>query len=89
MEGRISRIFLEHMQLDIPSVDTDLIASGGLDSLAFVDLLLHLERACGVRFHVDDLDIEQFRSIRRIADLMRVMGHDAQGGQHGRGQAVS
>jgi len=40
-----------------------------LDSLAFVELLLHLEREFGVNTSVD-LEINNFRSVDRIADYV-------------------
>jgi len=55
------------MNLDVPSPDLDLIDTGALDSIAFVELLVRLEDAFGVRVSLDDLDIDYFRSIRSIA----------------------
>jgi acyl carrier protein len=47
-----------------------------LDSLAFVELLLQLEREFGVTTSVDDLDVETFRSIACIADFVQARGGD-------------
>src|SRR5437867_1630151 len=58
-----------------PSADTDLFETGVLDSMAFVELLLNLERSFGLKVAVDELEIENFRSIRKIADF--VMARDA------------
>jgi hypothetical protein len=35
--------------------------------MAFVDLLYHLEQELGIRVSFDDLDMDNFRSIERIA----------------------
>ena len=46
-----------------------------LDDMAFVELLLNLERTFGLKVAVEELEIENFRSIRKIADF--VMARDA------------
>jgi D-alanine--poly(phosphoribitol) ligase subunit 2 len=64
---RIVGLFLANLHLDIPSAEVDLFEMGVLDSFAFVELLLLLEREFGVGVSVDDLEIDNFRSIDRIA----------------------
>jgi D-alanine--poly(phosphoribitol) ligase subunit 2 len=63
---RIGRVFAAALHLEVPSPDTDLFDTGVLDSLAFVELLLHLEREFGVTTSIDDLEIDNFRTIARI-----------------------
>ena len=70
LEARIVRILEAALHLDIPSAEMDLFASGALDSLAFVEFLLHLERECGITVPVEDLELDQFRTIRRIAQFV-------------------
>ena len=60
-------MFSGALRLDVPSFDTDLFDTGVLDSLAFVELLVQLEREFGVTTSVDDLEAENFRSISSIA----------------------
>ena len=67
LEERLARFFQSSLHLDIPSADTDLFETGVLDSLAFVELVLLLEREFGVRTTVDDLDVDHFRTITHIA----------------------
>lgn len=67
---RIAALFSGTLNLDVPSVDTDLFETGVLDSLAFVDLLLALEQKFGVTTSLDDLEVDNFRSIARIADFV-------------------
>jgi D-alanine--poly(phosphoribitol) ligase subunit 2 len=67
---RIAGIFSASLNVDVPSIDTDLFEAGLLDSLAFVELLLQLEREFGVTTSVDDLDAGNFRSIARIAEFV-------------------
>jgi methoxymalonate biosynthesis acyl carrier protein len=64
---RIATLFSEQMDVAVTSVDTDLFDGGILDSLAFVDLLARLEEKFGIRVAIEDLEIENFRSIAKIA----------------------
>jgi acyl carrier protein len=64
---RIARIFEENLRVAVPSADTDLFETGALDSLAFVDLLLEIEREYGLKVPLERLELESFRSIGRIA----------------------
>lgn len=73
LEKRLGGMFEKRMNLAVPSVDTDLFDTGGLDSLTFVELLLHLDRDFGVRVTLDDLELDNFRSIGRIARF--IAGH--------------
>ena len=74
LRERIAAIFSSALHLDVPAFDTDLFDSGVLDSLAFVELLLQLEREFGVTTGVDDLDAENFRSIATIAEFVASRG---------------
>jgi acyl carrier protein len=76
LRERVSAIFSAALHLEVPSHDTDLFESGVLDSLAFVELLLQLEREFGVTTSVDDLDVATFRSISAIADFVGARGGD-------------
>ena len=63
----ICRLFADHLAIEVPSTETDLIEIGLLDSLAMVDLLVQLEREFGFTVVMDELDVEDFRSVERIA----------------------
>jgi D-alanine--poly(phosphoribitol) ligase subunit 2 len=67
---RVANLFSRAMNLDVPSMDADLFDTGVLDSLAFVELLLQLEREFGVSTSVEDLEIDNFKSIARIAEFV-------------------
>lgn len=67
---RIARIFTAALHVDVPSADTDLFETGVLDSLAFVELLLQLEREFGVTVAAEDLEAENFRSLDRIREFV-------------------
>ena len=70
LRERVAAIFESGLHLEVPSHDTDLFETGVLDSLAFVELLLQLERQFGVTTSVDDLEVATFRSISSIADFV-------------------
>jgi len=70
LHERIAGIFAAALNMEVPSSDTDLFEAGLLDSLAFVELLLHLEREFGVATSLDDLEADNFRSIDRIATFV-------------------
>jgi acyl carrier protein len=67
LERRISTLFAEKVGIQVPSVETELIDTGLVDSLTFVEFLAHLEQEFGIQVSLEDLEIEQFRTIARIA----------------------
>jgi acyl carrier protein len=64
---KVAAIFSQYLNIEAPSSDTDLLVTGMLDSLALVELLLRLEQTFGVRISVDDLELDDFRSLDSIA----------------------
>lgn len=69
-QARVQAIFRDRMEVEVPSADTDLFESGLVDSLTFVELLVHLEEEFGRRISLDELELEDLRSIDRIARVM-------------------
>jgi acyl carrier protein len=67
---RVSRMVREDLAIDVDDVDTDLIQTGSLDSLALVELIFQLERAFEVSISLERVDIERFGSIRQISILV-------------------
>lgn len=67
---RLRALVLEHLHMEVPSADTDLLDSGLLDSLQLVDLLLLIEQHFGRRIAVEAIDLEDLRSLARIAQLL-------------------
>jgi acyl carrier protein len=67
---KLTELFAKKLNLDVPSVDTDLVGTGLLDSLALVELLAQLEETFGVSVSIDDLELENFRSIAGIAGFL-------------------
>lgn len=70
LREQIAEIFLRSLNVEVPSSDTDLFESGLLDSLAFVELLLAIERDFRVTTSVEDLEVDNFRSVERIAEFV-------------------
>ena len=70
VQDRISKLISEGIHIEVPSVGTDLFDAGLLDSLAFVELLLILEREFGIQISIEELEIDRFRSIERIAEFV-------------------
>ena len=71
---RIGKIILDIVHVEVPAIETDLFETGVLDSLAFVELLLQLEREFGISIALEDLEPDQFRSIGRIAEFVASKG---------------
>lgn len=70
VESRVQRIFLERMQFDVPSPEEDLFESGVVDSLSFVELLMHIEEEFGKRVELEELDVDDFRTVQKIAGVL-------------------
>jgi D-alanine--poly(phosphoribitol) ligase subunit 2 len=68
--GRISELFLEAVNIEVESPDQDLIESGLLDSLSFVEILLQIEREFGVDVGLAGFEIDDFRTVNNIADYV-------------------
>jgi len=47
--------------------DDDLLASGALDSMGFIELLVHVESIIGKKIDLTDLDPNEFTSIRGLS----------------------
>jgi acyl carrier protein len=67
---RIARLFEERLNVRVPATDTDLFESGVLDSLRFVELLALLEESFEVRIAIDELELEDFRTVQRISAFL-------------------
>ena len=66
----LSALLDEALHIEVPSPETDLIESGLLDSLQLVQLLLHIEERMGTRIPLDEVDLEDLRSVGRLARLV-------------------
>jgi len=75
---RLGAVFTETFHVEVPSPDTDLLESGILDSFQFVELLLALEQNFSLRIKIDDIDLEDLRTLARIARLVDTSREAAQ-----------
>jgi D-alanine--poly(phosphoribitol) ligase subunit 2 len=66
----IQWLCLNKLSIRIDSVDADLFATGLLDSMALVQLIMELEQHFKIELPMGELDIGSFRSIREIAELV-------------------
>jgi D-alanine--poly(phosphoribitol) ligase subunit 2 len=67
---RLGALFAETFHIEAPAPDADLLESGLLDSFQFVELLLQLERRFGVRLRIDDIELDDLRTLERIARMV-------------------
>jgi methoxymalonate biosynthesis acyl carrier protein len=70
LQDRIRNVFVQHLHMEPPSLDKDLLETGIIDSLTFVELLSRLEQEFSIRISLDDLDLNQFRSIALIGKFI-------------------
>jgi acyl carrier protein len=73
----IGKLIAEKLLVEVDSPEDDLLATGVLDSLTLIELLLNLEHHFGMRIPLDELQIEDVRSIRSIARLVESKGAQA------------
>lgn len=67
---KLTQLFHDELNLEIDSVDQDLIEEGLLDSLSLVEMLLLLEQEFGVEVSILDIDFDQFRTTRNLATFV-------------------
>ena len=67
---QIASFFSERLNLPVSSYTEDLFETGALDSMAFVDLVMHLEQQFDVRISADELEPDNFRSVAKIAGFV-------------------
>lgn len=67
---QIQTIFSQVLYREVQSPQSDLFESGLLDSMSLIELLFSLEQQFGFQPDINDLDLDQFRSIENIAKLV-------------------
>jgi len=68
LQQEIATIFVERFDTRLASDDVDLIETGLVDSVKIVELVLELEQRFGVSLPFEDLEIEDFRTVPRLAE---------------------
>ncbi len=67
LQAELAAVFAKDLHIDVPTPETDLLATGRLDSIGVVDLLLRLEKRFGLRVDMEDLEADNFRSLAALA----------------------
>jgi acyl carrier protein len=68
---QILAIFDERFDTPIASAEVDLLEGRLVDSVKIVDLVLELEHRFGVSLLFEELEIEDFRTVARLAERVR------------------
>ncbi|MFD7552801.1 acyl carrier protein [Streptomyces sp. NPDC059816] len=63
--------------------DTDLFGDGGLSSLFAMQVVVHLEKTYTIAVRGADLRLDNFRTVRRMAELVDRLRAPGAGGRHG------
>lgn len=68
----IQTLISEKLFVTVDSADADLFETGTLDSAALIELLLGLEERFGLILSLEEIELDDIRTIRKIADLVAV-----------------
>lgn len=79
---RLGAVFVESFHIEVPSADIDLLESGILDSFQFVELLLELEQRFGLRIKLEEIELDDLRTLKCIARLLAANGAAAGAAAH-------
>ena len=66
----IQVLLSEKLSIRVESAEMDLLEAGVLDSVAQVQLLLHLEKHFGAPLPMEELEVDSFRSVAKMAELI-------------------
>jgi len=70
LEARIAQLFADRLRIEVPAADVDLFTAGIVDSLMFVQLLASLEEHFSIRVSFEELEIDDFRTLRQLATFV-------------------
>ena len=70
VECSILCFFRERFGVDVPSAEFDLLETGVLDSMMFVDLMMFIEERFHVTAALEDLEIENFATVSNMANFV-------------------
>ena len=68
LQQQIADIFAERFETKLESDDVDLLERGIVDSVRIVELVLEIEQRFGVSLPFEELEIEDFRTVLRLAE---------------------
>jgi acyl carrier protein len=70
LEHQIVDLFTTRFDAEAGDLEADLLANGTVDSVRLVELVLELEQRFGIELPFDELEIDDFRTVRCIAALV-------------------
>jgi D-alanine--poly(phosphoribitol) ligase subunit 2 len=70
LQRQIVDIFAERLETKVPGENVDLLETGLVDSVKIVELVLELEQRFGVSLPFEDLEIEDFRTVAKLAECI-------------------
>jgi|SRR5215472_8040131 len=70
LHAQLRAFFSEKLSVNVSSVDTDLVQTGILDSLALVELLAYIEKEFETEISLGDIGVEDFHSIAKLAEYV-------------------
>jgi D-alanine--poly(phosphoribitol) ligase subunit 2 len=68
LQQKITDIFAERFDTKLESGEVDLLETGLVDSVKIVELVLEIEQRFGVSLPFEALEIEDFRTVPRLAE---------------------
>jgi D-alanine--poly(phosphoribitol) ligase subunit 2 len=68
LQQEITAIFAERFETRLEARELDLLETGIVDSVRIVELVLELEQRFGVHLPFEELEIEDFRTVPRLAE---------------------
>ena len=68
--ARIGQLLVDELLIDPPAATLDLVEAGLIDSLGFMTLFAALESVFGLEIELDDMDLDNFRSVAMIATFL-------------------
>jgi acyl carrier protein len=73
-EQELRDLLASRLGIDVPDPDLDLVTAGLIDSLALVEMLFEIEAEFGVPVELESIDLEDFRTVRRMAAWIAAQG---------------
>ncbi len=66
----LHRLFRDHLQVEVPDNDMNLMENGIIDSLALVNLILAIEEEFQVSVSLEETDLQHFETINKLNALI-------------------
>lgn len=78
---RLHDLIEREIGIDVEDHETDLLATGLLDSLALLTVITAIEREFACELPLDEFDLDHFRSVDAMAGYLRGLGVSAEAGR--------